>query len=257
MKAPSSVDSHAHVWDRSCNFVEGARYHPDYEATLDAYLEVLDANGIEQAVLVQPSFLGTDNRYLFECLKAYPDRLRGIVTLEAETGAQEIADLVGQGVIGVRYNLLSLAPARLADADYRGLSRRLASAGLWIEVQAHGTDWPKVLDALGDVPLMVDHFGKPSGPGCAGLQAILERDPSRTCVKLSAPYRQGPADMAPYARRLLDYFGAGRCLWGSDWPWTQHEGQHDYAASMQWLDGWTTVEERAAMAVAAPELLGF
>ena len=40
MTDPPLVDSHAHVWDRSCVFVPGARYHPDYEATIDSYLQI-------------------------------------------------------------------------------------------------------------------------------------------------------------------------------------------------------------------------
>lgn len=252
-----TIDSHAHVWDRSCGFVEGARYHPEYEATITEYLRMLDAHRIERAVLVQPSFLGADNTYLLECLEAHPDRLRGIVMLDPDTSASEVADLSGQGVIGARYNLLSLDPARLGDVDYRGLSERLTEAGLWIEVKAHGADWPDVLAALGDARLMVDHFGKPSGPDCAGFREILKRDPAQTCVKLSAPYRQQPDDMAPYARKLLDHFGETRCLWGSDWPWTQHEVQHSYEDTMRWLGTWTTPEQRSAMREAAPDLLGF
>lgn len=254
---PPSLDSHAHVWDRSCNFVRGARYHPEYEATIDQYLGVLDAHGIEQAVLVQPSFLGTDNRYLLACLNAYPDRLRGIVMLEPGTGQAEIEDLAGQRVIGVRYNLLSLAPTRLADTDYLALTQRLFEAGLWIEVQAHGPDWVQVLKILGNVRLMVDHFGKPSGPDCPGFTEILQRDPALTCVKLSAPYRQVPEDMTPYARRLLDHFGPSRCLWGSDWPWTQHETQHIYRDTVAWLDQWTAQDERNQIIGAMPGLLGF
>lgn len=254
---PPKIDSHAHVWDRSCTIVEGARYRPDYEATVGTYLRILDTNGIEQGVLVQPSFLGTDNRYLLDCLKAHPDRLRGIVMLKPDVQTDQIAELVAQGVIGVRYNLLSLAPSQLAGPEYRALTKEIADAGLWIEVQAHGVDWPDVLETLGDVPLMVDHFGKPSGPDCVGLRAILQRNPAKSCVKLSAPYRQVPEQMAPFACSLLDHFGAERCLWGSDWPWTQHEAQHDYSDSMRWLEGWTNEAERKQMRSAAPDLLGF
>ena len=251
------IDSHAHVWDRSCVFVADARYRPDYEATITEYLKLLDAHQIEQAVLVQPSFLGTDNTYLLECLNAHPDRLRGIVMLEPATEGTEIEALAEQGVIRTRYNLLSLSSDRLADADYRGLTERLISAGLWIEVQTHGQDWPEVLPLMASARLMIDHFGKPSGPDCTGFRAILSRDPARTCVKLSAPYRQTTKDMMPIARRLLDQFGPGQCLWGSDWPWTQHEGMHDYDTTLRWLTEWTSDEERTVMQNAAPGLLNF
>ena len=251
------VDSHAHVWDRHCAFVPGARYHPDYEATIDTYLAVLDANGIEKAVLVQPSFLGTDNGYLLRCLKAHPDRLRGIVVLDPAATGDQVDDLTALGVIGMRYNLLSLPPMWLSGGDYLALSTLASRRDWWIEVQADGPDWPFVLEVLDGHKLMIDHFGRPGEVPCAGFEALLNRPPENTCIKLSAPYRQRPHDLALLARRLIGHFGAERCLWGSDWPWTQHEGRHSYADTLAWLEDWTTPEQRMAMAKAAPALCGF
>ncbi|MEM7188396.1 MAG: amidohydrolase family protein, partial [Pseudomonadota bacterium] len=97
---------------------------------------------------------------------------------------------------------------------------------------------------------------RPGDVPCEGFEAILTRAPDRTCVKFSAPYRQKPQDLRLVARRLIRHFGPERCLWGSDWPWTQHEGAHDYAEAMDWLEDWTDADQRAAMAGAGP-LIGF
>ena len=251
------IDSHAHVWDRHCTFVAGARYHPGYEATIDSYLRVLDAHDINRAVLVQPSFLGTDNRYLLDALRACPDRLRGIVVLDPATSASALDDMTALGVIGLRYNLLSMAPGDLAAPAWQDLTARASARQWWIEVQAKGEDWPAVLDLLTGARLMIDHFGKPSGPDCPGQAGLRARRPERTCVKLSAPYRQQVRDLPAIAQGLMDQFTPARCLWGSDWPWTQHEGRHSYARSQAWLDLWTTPEQRAAMAATEATLLGF
>ena len=251
------IDAHAHVWDRTCSLVPGARYHPDYEATIGDYLRMLDAHGIEKAVLVQPSFLGTDNGYLLDCLGAHPDRLRGIVVLDTSVTGAEMDEMTALGVIGLRFNLLSLPPMWLARADYQALGGMADRRGWWIEVQANGPDWPFVLEVLEARRLMIDHFGRPGEVPCAGFEALLQRDPARTCVKLSAPYRQHPHDLRLISRRLIGHFGAGRCLWGSDWPWTQHEDHHAYADSMAWLHDWTTADDRTAMRAAAPSLTGF
>ena len=253
------LDAHAHVWDRSCRLVPGARYHPDYEATIDTYLRLLDMHGVERAVLVQPSFLGTDNRYLLECLSRHPDRLRGIVVVPSSISGGELDDLVAMGVIGVRLNLIGHDPASMTTPGVTQHVRALAERNLWVEVQAHGADWPMLLEVLlgESARVMVDHFGKPGGNACPGHHALLRADPARLSVKLSAPYRQSPADITPFARRLIDHVGAGRCLWGSDWPWTQNEGRHDYAATQSWLDAWTTQAERRIMTGAAPLLTGF
>ena len=251
------IDAHAHVWDASCRPVPGARYHPGYIAPTYDFLRILDAHGIAQAVLVQPSFLGADNRYLLDALRAHPDRLRGIVVLEPGISADAMDDMTALGVIGLRYNLLSLPPAELATDRYANLTEQATARGWWIEVQAHGQDWPMFLPHLAKAPLMIDHFGKPSGPDCPGFQAVLRRDPANTCAKLSAPYRQAIPDMTPYAAQLIQRFGADRCLWGSDWPWTQHEQRHTYATCLKWLRDWTSPEKRAYALKEHAGLLGF
>ncbi|MEM7056834.1 MAG: amidohydrolase family protein [Pseudomonadota bacterium] len=256
MEDTPKIDAHAHVWDRTCTMVPGARYHPDYEATIDDYLRILDAHDIEMAVLVQPSFLGTDNRYLLDCLKAHPSRLRGIVVLEPGTPGTALDDMTTLGVIGMRYNLLSLPPMWLSQPEYQILTSQAVQRNWWIEVQANGPDWPFVLQVLSQADLMIDHFGKPSDVPCPGWEALLTRNPTKTCIKLSAPYRQQPFDLRLVARRLIKHYGADRCLWGSDWPWTQHEDAHSYAESVAWLHNWTETADRRVIGN-RQELLGF
>src|ERR1019366_6879976 len=72
------IDSHTPVFRQDLTMVLGRRYTPDYDATLKDLFSHLDANGLEQAVLVQPSFLGTDNSYLLQAIAEAPRRLRGI-----------------------------------------------------------------------------------------------------------------------------------------------------------------------------------
>lgn len=252
-----TIDAHAHVWDRECTFVPGARYHPAYEATIDTYLRVLDRHEVGRAVLVQPSFLGTDNTYLLATLRAHPDRLRGIVVVDPSISEEALDAMADAGVIGVRYNLLSMSSRLLSRTEWQDLTARIAARGWRIEIQAMGADWPEILPNFADAKLMIDHFGKPDGADCAGLAALLGRDPTRTCVKLSAPYRQRPQDLSAAAQGVVARFGAHRCLWGSDWPWTQHEGLHTYRDCQSWLLDWTNEEQRRNMAGAAPALTGF
>ncbi|MDI7047420.1 amidohydrolase family protein, partial [Escherichia coli] len=77
---------------------DGRRYAPDYDATLDTYLQLLNAHGIERAVLVQPSFLGTDNRYLLQALSRDRRRLRGVAVVTPNVSEKELAALHAQGV---------------------------------------------------------------------------------------------------------------------------------------------------------------
>src|SRR5258708_22274183 len=70
----SSVDTHAHVFERGLPMPDARRYAPDEDALLGTYLHHLDTHGMAHGVLVQPSFLGTDNSYLLQALRAQPQR---------------------------------------------------------------------------------------------------------------------------------------------------------------------------------------
>lgn len=251
------LDAHAHVWDRTCRYVAGSRYRPAYTAPVDGYLRLLDANGVGRAVLVQPSFLGTDNSYLLAALAAHPDRLRGIVVTDPGTGDGELDDMAGVGVIGIRYNLLSLPPATPGMGAWPDLTQRAAARGWWVEIQANGPDWPLVLPHVAGARLMIDHFGRPTDVDCPGFAGLVMRDPATTCVKFSAPYRQSAPDLPAVARRMIAHLGADRCLWGSDWPWTQHEAGQAFARCRLQLTEWAAPGERAEMRRAAPGLTGF
>jgi hypothetical protein len=65
---PGSVDTHAHVFTRELRLAPDPRYVPESGAPIERYLNLLDAHGIAAGILVQPSFLGTDNEYLIAAL---------------------------------------------------------------------------------------------------------------------------------------------------------------------------------------------
>ena len=72
------IDTHAHIFELAQRMLDERRYTPPRDATLKQYLAMLDANDIARGVLVQPSFLGTDNSFMLAALRAQPERLRGI-----------------------------------------------------------------------------------------------------------------------------------------------------------------------------------
>jgi len=239
-----AVDSHAHVFDRGCRFVEGRRYTPGYEAPAARYVEVLEQAGVRHGVLVQPSFLGTGNACLLAGLRAHPDRLRGVAVVAPEIADSELETMAAAGVRGIRYNLIGRDPATVAGADYRTLTRRVAALGWLVEVQVAGADLPDVLDVLlADAgTVVVDHFGKPGTvepEADPGFRKLTELGPGgQVWVKLSAPYRLAGLDPAPYAAAFLAQFGPERLLWGSDWPWTQHEAATSYGECVEQIVGW-------------------
>lgn len=242
-----AVDCHAHVFTRDLPLVGGRRYTPDYDATIAQYLAMLDANGMSHGVLVQPSFLGTDNSYLLEALALMPTRLRGIAVVALDIGDAELRALDRQGVVGVRLNLLGKPDPVFNSPEWSRHLAAISQLGWQVEVQAEAGRLPGLLPLLIDsgCAVVVDHFGKPDpamGIDDPGFRYLLSVGKSRRVwVKLSAAYRNGPEGKAiaqAAIPRLKAAFGLDRLVWGSDWPHTQFEGQVTPAEARQILGAW-------------------
>lgn len=239
-----AVDTHAHVFDRTCPMVPGRRYTPGYEAPVERYVALLDGAGIAHGVLVQPSFLGTDNDYLVAALRRHPGRLAGIAVVDPSVTDDALEHLTQAGVRGLRYNLFGQDPGLIDRPDYRALTRRAHGHGWLIELHTPGSSLPAVLDTLlADTDrVVVHHFGRPERPDPdtdTGLAKLMEFNAAGPVwVKLSAPYRLAGIDPAPLAAALIGRLGPDRLLWGSDWPWTQHETVTSFDHCLDQIRGW-------------------
>lgn len=259
-----TIDTHAHVFHRGLKLAPGRRYAPDYDAPLALYLEQLDRNGMSNGVLVQPSFLGTDNSYLVECLKTAGGRLRGIAVVEPAVTADELGALDRAGVTGIRLNLVGQPLPDLAAGEWKALLGTVKSMGWQVEVQRNASDLallaPRLLDH--GVTVVLDHYALPDpklGVGDPGFQSVLKLGPTRNVwVKISAPYRNGAAGES-FARAayplLREAYGLDRLLWGSDWPHTQFEASQDYAKNRQFLDALIVDQNERAQELASPKQL--
>jgi len=238
------IDTHAHIFLRSLPMVANRRYTPGYDATLNDYMRVLADNDIGCGVLVQPSFLGTDNSYMLSALDRYPTALRGVAVVDAGVSDAELEDMDQRGVVGIRFNMIGKDIAEMASPDHQALVRRIGQLGWHVEVQARGGDIPAVFKHLErfDGHIVIDHFGLPDprlGLRDPGFRQLLkEGENGRTFVKMSASYRCHGLDVAPLAGALLATLGPRRLLWGSDWPWTQFENGRSYPRIAAELSRW-------------------
>jgi predicted TIM-barrel fold metal-dependent hydrolase len=240
-KQPIMIDTHSHVFHRGLQFADSRRYAPGYDAPLDLYLQQLDENGISNGVLVQPSFLGTDNSYLVQCVVAARGRLRGIAVVDPNVTSDELNRLNDSGVVGLRLNLVGKPLPDLASPLWAGLLERAAKLQWQIEVQRAAIDQAILVPALlaFGVNVVLDHYTLPNpetGAADPGLIALTKLDASRRLwVKVSAPYRIG-GDSNRIAREtfllLRDTLGRDRLIWGSDWPHTQFESTQNYAKAL-------------------------
>ena len=264
-----AVDTHAHVFTRGLALSTERRYAPDYDAPIDAYLSMLDRNCMSHGILVQPSFLGTDNGYLVAALRTAPDRLRGIAVVETSVPLDDLVGLQNAGVVGIRLNLIGRPDPDFSDAELQHHLADIAALRWQVEVQAEARRLPAVLDGLlpFGMPIVVDHFGRPdpslelNDPGFRHLLAVAST--RRIWVKLSAPYRAfSGTDSARVAAEAADLlrnaFGPHRLVWGSDWPHTQFETRADPQSARRALDSWLPgqYDRRTVLAETPARLFG-
>lgn len=243
LKSKNGIDTHFHVFHAG-QAVEGARYVPQYSALLSDWRLQAQSAGVGRGVLIQPSFLGSDNRLMVSALKAHPDMLRGVAVVRPQARAEELQQLHEAGVRGIRLNL---AGATHDIPEWTGADQvwdAMRALGWHLQVHTDQGGLPQVLNQLPtDLCLVVDHMGKPHSatPSDPSLSALIRNAQKATLyVKLSGHYRLGAVSAATVAKILLNELGPSALLWGSDWPCTNFERFADYPSLMgttqEWID---------------------
>jgi predicted TIM-barrel fold metal-dependent hydrolase len=231
---PGATDCHCHVFGPYDRYpLSPGRSYTPLEASIGAYLAMLDTIGLSRTVIVQPSVYGTDNAVTLDAVEAIGlGRARAVVVVDEGSGDAEVAAMAARGARGVRFNAVSGNGAPLDQLERLGA--RIAPLGWHVQLYTHADAMPDLEPVLRrlPVPVVVDHMGGVKAaaggvqhPGFHSLLRLLERG---AWVKLSG-YRSsaGPpyADVAPMARALLSA-ASDRCVWGTDWP---HPSLHDPA----------------------------
>ncbi len=246
------IDAHVHVFTTDMPLIDNPRHAPDYSFTHEQLIEIMDAHGIERAMIAAASPWGDYNDYILAALRAHPKRLRGTAIVKPTIDRSALEAMARAGMIGVRLPFIGLP--KLPDIttfDHRALFRRLADLDWHVHPHVEGEDLPKILPTLeaSGVKIVVDHLGRPdprTGINSEGFKALLRSiDKGRTWVKVSAGYRLG-AQAADYARELVRVAGPDRLVWASDCPFVGHENQFPYQATIDWLNA--AVPDAAARA---------
>jgi predicted TIM-barrel fold metal-dependent hydrolase len=191
----------------------------------------LDRAGVDRAVLVPPSWEGDRNDVALAAVDAHPGRfaVMGRVNLLREEPDEVAAWADQPGMLGVR--LTFLRPDQrgwLANGTADWVFAVAAEAGLPVMLLAPGQSdqIAAVADRYGDLRLIVDHCNLSTdittaeiGPTIDALSPLADRP--NVAVKISALpcYVVEPfpfPSLHPHIRRVIDAFGADRCMWGSD-----------------------------------------
>ncbi|MEU1257196.1 amidohydrolase family protein [Streptomyces chartreusis] len=236
------VDAHHHVWDlsvRDQDWITGPELRP-----LRRNFGVGDlapearAAGVGRTVLVQTITVPEETPE-FLALAAEHELIAGVVgwtDLTRPDIADELVRLrelpAGRYLKGIRHQVQGEAdPEWLLRADVRHGLAAVAEAGLVYDLVVLPHQLPACVKAAAGLPeltFVLDHSGKPpiaSGnlePWTCDVRALAAL-PNTVC-KLSGLVTEADlanwtvTDLRPYADAVLEAFGPGRLMFGSDWP---------------------------------------
>lgn len=233
-----TVDAHQHFWQSKVFDILGLPPEMDLlrrDYRPEDLKPLIDHVGVSQTVLVQTYSSMENTNYFLDIAEAHPwvAAVVGWVDLVDPGLGGQLDELRSHPKFkGVRHQWHDeVAPDWvLRDDVLRGL-RELSARGIPFDLLPKRPNWqyiPRLAEAVPDLPLVIDHIGKPDIAGgefddWAAAMAEAAKFPQIMC-KLSgmiteANWRQWkPADLRPYVEKTLELFGAERVMFGSDWP---------------------------------------
>lgn len=235
------VDCHFHLFDAGVS-AGRSRYVPSYTAAFSSWREAALQAGVRQGVVVQASFMGTNNQLLLKELEQNPDCLRGVAVIDPTTPLPRLQAMKALGVRAVRLNLVGTDHRLDGWHEHPQVWEHLQLLGWHLEVHTDaGRLAPTLAQIPADLTVVLDHMGKPQqlSVNDPGIAAVLQRTKhSAVWVKLSGSYRLGGLDAQALAGLWRDELGLHRLVWGSDWPCTNHEQHADLRQLRAHLANW-------------------
>lgn len=248
------IDAHHHVWALARR--DYGWMTPDLTALYRDFLPpdlepALTAHGIDGTVIVQAAPTEAETLFLLALARDWPRACAvvGWVDMTSADAGVRLKRLAQDQLLrGIRPMIQDEDdPDWMLQETVGTAFQAIGTRGLTFDALVRQHQLPtlmRLVDRYPDVPVVIDHGGKPDIAGgdfqswADDMRALAER-PQVMC-KLSgllteAGPRTADADLRPYIDHLLDGFGPGRLMWGSDWPVLNLAGDYD---------GWITQSQR-------------
>jgi 2-pyrone-4,6-dicarboxylate lactonase len=227
-----ACDTHLHIYGPFDRYplVKGRNYDPDPHSTLDDYLKVHRALGLERAVIVTGSGNGTNNRITLDALARMNGKFKGLALLDPNIDDTELRNLKHSGFTGFRIKANGRGGISLKDAER--MTQRTQGFGWHVEFMSQSMreviDTTPSLSRL-KVDYLFDHVAhaepeqhKHNDSEFAELLAILKNE-EHAWVNLYSFYqlsKSGPPDYADMVGVIQAIIAArpDHVVWGSNWP---------------------------------------
>lgn len=246
------VDCHAHVANQLTGFWRPLRhgriadrgrvrqiFPPSFDPPAsppEVLLGYMDQAGVDRTFLVQHHLYGDQNATVLDAVRRWPDRFVGFAylgALDQPDAPDQIERLIEAGMAGLKVEVASTRRLRESfrfdgEREWRVWERLNAlRRPLVLDVNdAIAEDVPAVrrlIEELEHVHTLICHLGGRHREGWEE-RALLGKHP-RAWVDLAAlPLAFGPDEEYPYPRAqklvrwAVDTFGAGKVVWGTDYP---------------------------------------
>jgi L-fuconolactonase len=265
------IDAHHHVWDPAIRQHSWLDAVPALRRRFDigAFQRAAAPEGVTASVLVQvlndraetEEFLAiaaasetaaqrAASRAGRHCAVTVAGVVGWVDLCAPDVGAQiaRLRELPGgDHLVGVRHLVQDEPdPAWLDRSEVRRGLRAVAACGLVYDLLIRPSQGPAAVRVTGDLDSLVfvlDHAGKPSIAGgrlqpWATLIAELSTRPNVVCkvsglVTEAAPGWQ-PEQFAQYLDLIVESFGPGRLMFGSDWPVCTLAATYGQVFSLAW-----------------------
>jgi predicted TIM-barrel fold metal-dependent hydrolase len=236
------IDAHSHIWTPdvahyplSAGFTVADMKPPSF--TAEELLAICRPAGVGRVNLIQMSYYAFDNRYMLDMIKLYPDRFVGTAIVDplGPDPGKMMRELLPRGVRAFRIQpqYSKLPPPRWLEPDgYAAMFATASQTKQALSCLIDPAGFPEVermCRRFPDTAVIIDHLGRigvgPDGTiADADVEALcaLAKHP-KTYVKVGAFYALGKKkppylDLVPLIKRVIQAFGARRCMWESDCP---------------------------------------
>ena len=249
------IDAHHHIWRLTdLDWLNGPvqpRIFGDYQSIKQDYSIIdfradLDGSGVEKSVYIQVNWpAGQEQEEALWIEKVnqetgWPQALVAYVDFSAEDAAETLSSFRSIPIMrGIRQQLhwhknplycFQPAPDLMNQSTWRNNFARLQDYGWSFELQvfaAQMTDAARFAGDFRETPMILQHCGMPEDTSLDGMalwadgMQRLAQQPNVYC-KFSGLgtfiHRNDPVFIADITGRCLEWFGAGRCVFGSNYP---------------------------------------